>query len=204
MHTIAARAFDPAGAALATAALEALDAERPVRVPLTSILGVDLSADQAGDSPAARGSPGGETNRRTPLRTPDLLDDVEVVERRLAVQEAGPPLVCGFRLRQFGDLGGVVLGGELQQLPEVIGAVVIGCDDGHPQGALTAAGVQPGIEGPPDLVGLVFGVELDELNVWHTSRSTPEPRQAPGSRVPGQPVHRASAWRLNRRQPLTC
>jgi len=126
MHTIAARAFDPAAAALATAALEALDAERPVRVPLTSILGVDLSADQAGDSPAARGSPGGETNRRTPLRTPDLLDDVEVVERRLAVQEAGPPLVCGFRLRQFGDLGGVVLGGELQQLPEVIGAVVIG------------------------------------------------------------------------------
>ena len=36
-HTIAARAFDPAEAALATAALEALDAERPVRVPLTSI-----------------------------------------------------------------------------------------------------------------------------------------------------------------------
>ena len=37
MHTIAARTFDPAEAALATAALEALDAERPVRVPLTSI-----------------------------------------------------------------------------------------------------------------------------------------------------------------------
>ena len=37
MHTTAARAFDPAAAALATAALEALDAERPVRVPLTSI-----------------------------------------------------------------------------------------------------------------------------------------------------------------------
>ena len=36
-HTIAARAFDPAEVALATAALEALDAERPVRVPLTSI-----------------------------------------------------------------------------------------------------------------------------------------------------------------------
>src|SRR5215208_3495842 len=68
------------------------------------------------DSPAARGWPGGETNRRTPLRAPDLLDDVEVVERRLAIQEAGPPLVCGFRLRQFGDLGGVVLGGVLKQL----------------------------------------------------------------------------------------
>jgi hypothetical protein len=37
MHTIAARTFDPAEAALATAALEALGAERPVRVPLTSI-----------------------------------------------------------------------------------------------------------------------------------------------------------------------
>ena len=37
MHTIAARTFDPAEAALATAALAALDAERPVRVPLTSI-----------------------------------------------------------------------------------------------------------------------------------------------------------------------
>jgi len=37
MHTIAARTFDPAEAAPATAALEALDAERPVRVPLTSI-----------------------------------------------------------------------------------------------------------------------------------------------------------------------
>ena len=36
-HTIAARAFDPAEAALARAALEALDAERPVRVPFTSI-----------------------------------------------------------------------------------------------------------------------------------------------------------------------
>ena len=46
MHTIAARAFDPAEAALATAALEALDAigERPVRVPLTSIRS-RLSAD---------------------------------------------------------------------------------------------------------------------------------------------------------------
>jgi hypothetical protein len=37
MHTTAARTFDPAEAALATAALEALGAERPVRVPLTSI-----------------------------------------------------------------------------------------------------------------------------------------------------------------------
>ena len=37
MHTIAARTFDPAEAALATAALEVLDAERQVRVPLTSI-----------------------------------------------------------------------------------------------------------------------------------------------------------------------
>ena len=37
MHTIAARTFDPAEAALATAALEVLDAERPVRVPLTVV-----------------------------------------------------------------------------------------------------------------------------------------------------------------------
>jgi len=35
LHLI--RTFDPAEAALATAALEVLDAERPVRVPLTSI-----------------------------------------------------------------------------------------------------------------------------------------------------------------------
>src|SRR6266446_9738919 len=69
------------------------------------------------------------------LRGADLLNHVEVVERRLAVEETGPPLECRLGLRKLGGRHRILLRGVLQQLPVVIRAIVIGGDDRQVQGA---------------------------------------------------------------------
>jgi len=60
----------------------------------------------------------------------------------------------------------------------VIGAIVVGCDDGHVQGALAAAGLQPRVQGLLDLVYRMVRVELDELDVLHEPLSTPRTRES--------------------------
>ena len=49
----------------------------------------------------------------------------------------------------------------------MIGAIVVGCDDSHKQGAPAAAGLQPRVQGLLDLVHRAIRVELDELDVLH-------------------------------------
>ena len=56
----------------------------------------------------------------------------------------------------------------------MIGAVVVGCDDRHMQGALAAAGRQPRVQGLLDLAHRVIGVELNELDVPHELFLLPE------------------------------